>query len=79
MIGRETIYRNGEVAGWLSSGGYGYTLECGVGMGYVRNPDGVTDDYLIQGEYELDVAGDLVPATIHLRGMYDPDNSKIRA
>lgn len=79
LIGRETIYRNGEVAGWLSSGGYGYTLECGVGMGYVRNPDGVTDDYLIQGEYELDVAGDLVPATIHLRGLYDPDNSKIRA
>ena len=27
LLGRETIYRNGERVGWLSSAGWGYTLE----------------------------------------------------
>ena len=27
LLGRETIFRNGERAGWLSSAGWGYTIE----------------------------------------------------
>ena len=26
VLGRETIYRDGERVGWLTSGGYGYTI-----------------------------------------------------
>ena len=36
LSGRETIYRNGERCGWLSSAGYGYTIQKSIGMGYVR-------------------------------------------
>ena len=28
LLGRETIYRDGKRVGWLSSGGYGYTVGC---------------------------------------------------
>ena len=42
LLGRETIYRDGERVGWLTSGGYGYTIDRSIGYGYVRNPDGVT-------------------------------------
>src|SRR5690606_1821114 len=40
-FGRETIYRDGMRVGYLSSGGWGYTVGAGIGLGYVRNADGV--------------------------------------
>jgi hypothetical protein len=55
--------RNGEPVGYLTSGGYGYTLGKNIGYGYVRNPDGVSDDYLSSGSYELVVAAEKTPAT----------------
>jgi 4-methylaminobutanoate oxidase (formaldehyde-forming) len=44
LNGRETIYRDGVRVGWLSSGGYGHTVGKSIGMGFVRNLDGVTTD-----------------------------------
>jgi 4-methylaminobutanoate oxidase (formaldehyde-forming) len=78
LVGRETILRNGEAVGYLTSGGYGYTLGKTIGYGYVRHPDGVDNDFLGSGSYELVVAGDRVPARLHMRPMHDPDNLKVR-
>ena len=78
LLGRETIYRDGERVGWLSSAGYGHTLGKAVGLGYVRSVDGVSDDYLGSGRYELEVAARRVPAEIHLEPPYDPNNKRIR-
>ncbi len=41
LLGRETILRDGEPVGYLTSGGYGYTVGRSIGYGYVRNADGV--------------------------------------
>ncbi|MBR0558291.1 FAD-dependent oxidoreductase [Ciceribacter sp. L1K23] len=79
LAGRETILRNGEPVGYLTSGGYGYTLGKNIGYGYVRNPDGVSDDYLSTGIYELVVAAEKTPATIHFGPMFDPAMDKIKA
>lgn len=79
LVGRETILRNGEPVGYLTSGGYGYTVGKGIGYGYVRNPDGVTDGFLTEGRYELVVANEVVPAEIGLRPLYDPENRRVRA
>ena len=57
LLGRETIYRNDQRVGWLSSGGYGHYLDTPIGIGYVRNSDGVSEEYLGDGIYQLDVAG----------------------
>ena len=46
LLGRETIIRDGKTVGWLSSGGYGYTIGKGIGLGYVRDEDGVSDAML---------------------------------
>ena len=72
LLGRETIYRNGERVGWLSSAGWGYTLNKNIGFGYVRCTDGVDRDYLLSGSYELEVAADRTPCEIHLEPLYDP-------
>ncbi len=79
IAGRETILRNGEAVGYLTSGGYGYTLGRNIGYGYVRNTEGVSDDYLKSGTYELVVAAEKTPATLHFGPMVDPAMDKIKA
>jgi 4-methylaminobutanoate oxidase (formaldehyde-forming) len=79
LVGRETILRGGETVGYLTSGGYGYTIGKSIGYGYVRHPEGVTDDFLLSGDYELVVANEAVPAKIGLGAFFDPGNSRVKA
>jgi 4-methylaminobutanoate oxidase (formaldehyde-forming) len=72
LLGRETILRDGEFAGYLSSGGFGYTIGKPVGYGYLRRAEGVTEDWIKTGRYELLVAGERMPAQVWLEPMYDP-------
>ena len=78
LLGRETILRNGEPVGYLTSGGYGYTVGKSIGYGYVRNADGVSDDFLAAGDYELVVANDAVKAEIHMQPLYDPAGERVK-
>ena len=79
LLGRETIYRDGKRAGWLSSGGWGYTVAANIGYGYVRDENGVTLDDMAESRYELEVATKRVPARIHLAPLYDPKMTRIKA
>lgn len=79
LLGRETIHRNGERVGWLASAGWGYTLGCGIGLGYVRDEAGVDRAHVLGGSYELEVAGERVPAEVFLEPRYDPRNERIKA
>ena len=79
LLGRETIYRDGERVGWLSSGGHGHTVGKPIGMGYVRHPDGVSDAFLASGAWELEVASERVPCMLHMGSLYDPTGARIKA
>jgi sarcosine dehydrogenase len=79
LVGRETILRNGEPVGYLTSGGYGYSIGKSIGYGYVRNPDGVSDAFLDDGDYELVIALDRVPAKIGRKPFIDPANTRVKA
>jgi glycine cleavage system aminomethyltransferase T len=79
LLGRETILRNGEPVGYLTSGGYGYTIGKNIGYGYVRNADGVSDDFLASGDYELVVAMERTQARIWQEPMYDPQAERVKA
>jgi 4-methylaminobutanoate oxidase (formaldehyde-forming) len=78
LLGRETIYRDGERVGWLSSAGWGYTLGVNIGLGYVRNKAGVDRDYLLAGRYELEIAGERHPCELQLQALYDPEMRKMK-
>ena len=78
LLGRETIYRNGEVVGWLTSGGWGYTVNKNIGYGYVRNPEGVDSEYFISGTYELEVATVRHSCKLQLGPLYDPKMERVR-
>ncbi|NUJ80646.1 GcvT family protein [Methylocystis sp. FS] len=79
LLGRETIYRNGLRVGWLSSGGYGYSIGKAIGYGYVRNSEGVDPAFVLSGEYQLEIAGERRPATVSLSPFYDPKGERLRA
>ncbi len=79
LLGRETIYRNGTRVGWLSSGGFGHSVGKPIGYGLIRRAEGVSEDFLRTGTYELEVASARVAARIHLEPLYDPQNQRVRA
>ena len=78
LLGRETIFRDGERVGFLSSGGWGYTVGKNIGYGYVRSPDGVSRDHVLDATYELEVATARVPASVHLGSLFDPRMTRIK-
>ncbi len=78
LVGRETILRDGEPVGYLTSGGHGHTIGKAIGYGYVRHAGGVTDEWIGAGRYALDVAGEEVVADVGLRPFYDPEGLRIR-
>ena len=78
LLGRETIYRDGKRVGWLSSGGFGYTIGKAIGYGYVRDAEGVTEDFVLSGTYELDVARARVPCRVSLTPLYDAEMARVK-
>jgi 4-methylaminobutanoate oxidase (formaldehyde-forming) len=76
---REPILRDGEVAGHVTSAGYGYAVGKMIAMGYVANGGGPVDaDYVDAGSYELQIAEERVPAAASLAPPYDPKGTRMR-
>jgi 4-methylaminobutanoate oxidase (formaldehyde-forming) len=76
----EPIYREGKLAGYISSGAYGHTLGPSVGLGYVKLPAGLSEpnDFVMSGDYEIEIAGERVAATASLKALYDPKSRRLR-
>jgi len=77
LLGRETIYRNGKIVGWLTSGGWGYTVQKNIGYGYVRNSKGVDRNYLISGNYEIEICSTRYQCRLELNTLYDSKKERI--
>ncbi len=75
----EPIYRDGVCVGYTSSAAYGHTLAAPVALGYVRWHQPISRRFILDGNYEIDVAGERVPATAHLKAPYDAKRDKILA
>ncbi|XP_031782504.1 pyruvate dehydrogenase phosphatase regulatory subunit, mitochondrial [Nasonia vitripennis] len=70
--GNEPIYRNGKYCGMTTTTGYGFTFKKQVCLGFVQNldskgrPQVVTNQYILSGDYEVDIAGIKFHAKCHL-------------
>ena len=78
--GGELVLRDGVAVGQVTSGAWGETLGALVGLAYIQDPSGamVTADYLRSGTYQVNVGGQLYPATVHLRPPFDPGGERVR-
>lgn len=73
----EPILRDGNVVGYLASGNYGHTLGGAVGLGYVPCAGQSTAEVLASS-YEIEVAGQRIPASASLRPLYDPKSERVK-
>jgi glycine cleavage system aminomethyltransferase T len=74
----EPIYRDGVLNSYTTSAMYGHTLGAALAMGYVVNAEGVSDDYLAGGRYEIEIGGRRYAARAALKPLYDPSNARVR-
>jgi heterotetrameric sarcosine oxidase gamma subunit len=76
----EPVYRDGVLVGRVSSAAYGHTLGRTVALGYVTAPEpGAPASWYKAGAYEIEVAGERVPADSSLRPLYDPASQRPRS
>ena len=76
LYGSEPVYRNGAWMENMTSGAYGFKIGSAVGMGYVKNKKGISEDWILSGKYEIEVEGKMIPAKVHIRSPYDPNNQR---
>ncbi len=75
----EVVHRDGVAVGYVRAASYGHTLGGAVGLAMLEADGPLTADWLAEGDWEVDVAGERFPAVTSLRPMYDPENARIKA
>ena len=76
----EPIWRDGRLVGRITSGMYGHTIGAAIGLGYVADEGRVVpDSYVTSGRFEIEIAGDRVPARAALGALYDPKSERVKS
>ena len=70
--------RDGEwrVVGWVTSGGYGHSVEMSLAQGYVPAELAENED---EGLFEVEILGNRYPARITADPPFDPSGAKMRS
>lgn len=79
--GKELIYRNGLYSGYVTSAGYGFSIEKPICMGFVLSDDGenVNTRFLRDGEYEIEIDGRKWASELTLKAFYDYNSINMKA
>ncbi len=75
----EVVHRNGRAVGYVRAASYGFTLGGAVGLAMVEADEPIDRAYVDSGDWMVDVAGRLVPATVSLSPLYDPKMERIKS
>jgi 4-methylaminobutanoate oxidase (formaldehyde-forming) len=79
LLHDEPIWRDGVVVGRTTSGQFGHTIGMPIAMGWVTGRKPIAAAWLNAGRYEIEVAGERLPARIHLEPPWDPRGARMRA
>ncbi|KAK4886912.1 hypothetical protein RN001_003183 [Aquatica leii] len=79
LWGLEIIWRNDKIVGFLKRGNYGHYLQKSIGIGYVHSPDDslITNEFIKNGKFEIEVMGQRYPAGAFLKSPFDPKNQRL--
>ena len=80
LHGLEAIYRDGVAVGFLRRADYGFSIDKSIAYGYIHHHEGqtVTTDYIKTGHYCIEHLGETMPAHVHLRTPFDPENKRVK-
>ncbi len=73
VISDEPVWRDGEVVGWITSGGYAHYSRTSVAMGYVH-----TAAFDPGADYEVEIIGEHRPARVLVEPLFDPAATVMR-
>ncbi len=72
--GDEPIWKDGQVVGFVSSGGYAHFAEKSVALGFLPR------EMIAEGEaFEIEILGQNRPAKIFTQPLFDPDGTRMRS
>ncbi len=74
VIGDEPVWHDGEVVGWVTSGGFAHHSEASVALGYV--PAELAES---PGRFEIEIVGTRRPATLLDNCLWDPEGHQMRS
>jgi dimethylglycine dehydrogenase len=74
VIGDEPVWHDGQVVGWITSGGYAHYSQASLAMGYI--PTELVDK---KSGFEIEIIGKRRPAVILHEPILDPSGSRMRA
>jgi dimethylglycine dehydrogenase len=69
----EPIWKDGQVVGYVTSGGYAHFVDKSVAFGFV--PSALVAE---GAEFEIEILGDLRKATLFTDPLFDPDGQRMR-
>jgi len=75
----EVVRRNGKPIGYIRAASYGHTLGGAVGLAMIEAGEPISAEYLSQGKWDIEIAGQFYPVSLSLRPLYDPEMKKIKA
>ncbi len=75
VMGNEPIYKEGEIVGYVTSGMYAHYVDQSVALGYV--PSHLASE-LSPGGFQIEIFGEMRPATIAPEPLFDPTASRMR-
>jgi len=76
-LGDEPIWHDGEVVGWVTSGGYAHWSEASCALGYL--PSTLADAATRSGGFEVEVLGVRRAATRLDEPLFDPSGARLRS
>jgi glycine cleavage system aminomethyltransferase T/glycine/D-amino acid oxidase-like deaminating enzyme len=80
MFHAEPVRRDGVMVGYIRAASYGHTLGGAVGLAMIETTgEPLTQAWIDAGEWTVEIAANTYPATVSLRPLYDPTNTKIKA
>jgi 4-methylaminobutanoate oxidase (formaldehyde-forming) len=75
----EVVWRDGRRVGYVRVGSYGHTLGGAVGLAMLDAGDAPLDqDWLDQGRFEVEIAGQRYPALASVKPLFDPAMKRIK-
>ena len=74
VVGYESIVKDGQAVGYVTSGAYGHCVERSLAAGFVPSA------YARDGEvFEIDILGRIAKAVVRAQPLYDPEGTRLRS
>ncbi len=73
-LGNEPIFKGDKVIGWITSGGYGYSVGKSIAYGYLPLADAK-----IGNEFVVELFGERIKVKVENDPLYDPKGERIKS